>query len=85
MQKIDKMGNSVCPLCGGEVVQTESNIGAKITGQRNPHYEAEWNCIKCGSRFYAEMKGSDVIFKSIDIEQQFGCGVNILGEAESKW
>lgn len=83
--RMEKTGSLACPLCGGEVVQTKLNMGAKITTSRNPGSEAEWNCIKCGSRFYAEMQGSDVDFKGIDTEQQFGCGVNILGNAKSKW
>lgn len=76
-----KIGEPICPLCGGEVIHTKYNV--HDFWKKNPIFDFGWLCTKCGSEFSAEIKGGQTVFKEITTQER-ASEVNILGNIERR-
>ncbi len=76
-----KIGNQVCPLCGGEVIHT--SFSAQDLWKKTPRFDFGWLCTKCGSEFSAEIKGGQPVFKEITTQERIQ-EIGILGNIEGR-
>lgn len=76
-----KIGELICPLCGGEVIHTKHSV--HDVWKKNPIFDFGWLCTKCGSEFSAEIKEGKTVFREINIQERVS-EVNILGNIEGR-